>query len=161
MQYFKQKLTSPIGNINIIANNDFLLYLWFEEQEEEIKKIFKENIENKTNNILEKTKKQLNEYFNKNRTIFNIPLYYDWTIFQKKVWDALQTINYAKTCSYQDIAKIVGSPRAFRAVWSANHLNKISIIIPCHRVIWKNKNLVWYGWWLDKKRWLLDFEKNS
>jgi O-6-methylguanine DNA methyltransferase len=78
-----------------------------------------------------------------------------------KVWQALQTIPYGETCSYRDIARIIGNIKAVRAVGGANNKNPVAIIIPCHRVIGKNGKLVGYGGGLDKKAWLLAFEKRT
>ncbi len=71
---------------------------------------------------------------------------------RKKVWHALSEIPYGKTCSYQDIARKIGTEKAVRAVGGANNKNPISIIIPCHRVIGKNGKMVGYGGGLDKKK---------
>ena len=80
----------------------------------------------------------------------------------KKVWDELLKIPYGKTTTYGEIAKNIGNPKASRAVGLANHNNPIPIIIPCHRVIGKNKKLIGYALGLDKKEYLLNLElKNT
>ena len=71
------------------------------------------------------------------------------------------TIDYGKTASYGDVAKLIGSPKASRAVGSANNKNKIAIIIPCHRVIGSNGTLTGYAGGLEIKQYLLDLEQNS
>lgn len=81
------------------------------------------------------------------------------TLFQKKVWSALAKIPYGQTRSYQDIARAIGHPRAFRAVGRANGANPIPLIIPCHRVIESNGGLGGFGHGLKVKKQLLDFEK--
>lgn len=81
------------------------------------------------------------------------------TPFQKKVWSALAKIPYGQTRSYQDIARAIGHPRAFRAVGNANGANPIPLIIPCHRVIESNGGLGGFGHGLNVKKKLLDFEK--
>lgn len=83
------------------------------------------------------------------------------TDFQKKVWNELLKIPYGKTCSYLDIAKALGNKLSIRAVGNANGKNPVSIIIPCHRVIGSDGNLVGYGGGLWRKKWLLDFENKS
>ena len=103
--------------------------------------------------------KQLREYFRKERKDFYLPLKMEGTEFQKKVWEALQTIPYGQVCSYQDIARKVGNEKAVRAVGGANNKNPIAIIIPCHRVIGKNGSLVGYGGGLPVKEFLLSLEK--
>lgn len=114
--------------------------------------------------ILQSTVSQLSEYFSGGRSSFDVPLHLIGTEFQQQVWNALQEIPFGKTCSYKDIANRLGSPRAYRAVGMANNKNPISIIVPCHRVIGSDGSMVGYGGpgdaQLDKKRFLLDLEKN-
>lgn len=158
---YRQYFQFPIWKIEAIADDKYLLYLWFCNEEKFVEKLFWNEFINKSNNILDNTKNQLKEYFEGKRKVFNIPLKYDWTEFQKKVWRELQKIPYWETWSYQDIAKNINSPYAVRAVGWANHINRISIIIPCHRVIWKNWKIVWYGGGIDKKIYLLELEKEN
>lgn len=108
--------------------------------------------------LIKQTHIQLCEYFNKERKIFDIPLYISGTDFQMKVWKALCNISYGKTKTYGEIAKIISQPAASRAVGGANNKNKIAIIIPCHRVIGKNNNLTGYAGGLNIKKYLLDLE---
>lgn len=103
---------------------------------------------------------QLCEYFDKQRKAFDLPLNPKGTAFQKSVWSALCQIPYGQTCSYEHIAKQIGSPKACRAVGSANNKNPILIVIPCHRVIGKNGSLTGYGAGLPVKQFLLELEKN-
>ena len=110
--------------------------------------------------LINKTYKELDEYFRGKRKTFDIPLKIEGTEFQKKVWNALLEIPYGETRSYLDIAKRVGNPKASRAVGMANHNNKIIIIIPCHRVIGSNKKLIGYAGGLDVKEKLLKLEQN-
>lgn len=81
------------------------------------------------------------------------------TTFQNLAWECLMQIPYRETRSYQQQAAVVGCPNAVRAVASANGLNKIALVIPCHRVIGKNGKLTGYGGGLERKQWLLDHEK--
>jgi len=90
---------------------------------------------------------------------FTVPLAPVGTDFQKKVWEILRTIPYGTTRSYQQQADILGNPKAVRAVANANGLNKISIIIPCHRVIGTNGTLTGYGGGIWRKQKLLELEK--
>lgn len=110
--------------------------------------------------LINKTYKELDEYFRGKRKTFDIPLKIEGTEFQKKVWNALLEIPYGETRSYLEIAKRVGNPKASRAVGMANHNNKIIIIIPCHRVIGSNKKLIGYAGGLDVKERLLKLEQN-
>ncbi len=101
---------------------------------------------------------QLVEYFAGKRREFTIPLRPTGTDFQQRVWQALQTIPYGETRSYGQIAAQIGSPKASRAVGSANHYNPIAIMIPCHRVIGAGGSMVGYGGGLDIKEYLLQRE---
>jgi methylated-DNA-[protein]-cysteine S-methyltransferase len=103
---------------------------------------------------------QLEAYFGGDRTEFDLALELVGTAFQRKVWAALLTIPYGETRSYGEIARQIGAPTAFRAVGLANGHNPIGIIVPCHRVIGSNGNLIGYGGGLDRKRALLAMEKS-
>lgn len=111
------------------------------------------------NNIIKECKQELTEYFNKTRTKFNCKIEFKGTNFQHQVWQALTTIPYGKTVSYQDIANMINNPKAVRAVGGAIHNNPILIIVPCHRVIGKNGKLVGFACGLDVKEKLLDIER--
>jgi O-6-methylguanine DNA methyltransferase len=115
----------------------------------------------KSNHILEQTKKELSEYFTWKRKEFDIPLLTFGTDFQKRSWEVLRKIQYGETWSYKKEAEKVGSPKAVRAVWSANGKNRIGIIIPCHRVIGNNGWLGGFGWGLEAKKRLLEHEQKS
>jgi len=101
---------------------------------------------------------QLDEYFQKKRTIFNLKLNPQGTEFQKEVWKALQQIPYAETRSYLKQSETMGNVKAIRAVASANGKNPIWIVIPCHRVIGSDGSLTGYAGGLWRKRWLLEHE---
>ena len=89
---------------------------------------------------------------------FKTPIAYVGSDFQKSVWDALQTIPYGQTCSYSDLAKILGKTAAARAAARANGANQLAIVIPCHRVINMDGRLGGYGGGLARKGWLIDHE---
>lgn len=108
--------------------------------------------------IIEETKKQLTQYFNQERTEFDIPLLFVGSDFQKQVWDALKEIPYGQTDTYLGLSKKLGNEKAIRAVSSANGANAISIIVPCHRIIGSDGKLVGYAGGLDVKRRLLKLE---
>lgn len=105
--------------------------------------------------------KELQEYFNHQRTSFTIPINPSGTAFQKKVWQALTTIPYGETRTYKEIAIQAGNEKACRAVGMANHNNPIAIIVPCHRVIGTSGKMVGYAGGLDKKETLLNLENND
>ncbi len=104
---------------------------------------------------------QLEEYFTGTRTDFDLELDLVGTAFQRRVWAALLTIPYGETRSYGQIAKQLEAPGAFRAVGLANGHNPIGIIVPCHRVIGANGSLTGYGGGLERKRALLEMEKQK
>ncbi|SKC86035.1 bifunctional transcriptional activator/DNA repair enzyme AdaA [Ohtaekwangia koreensis] len=112
-----------------------------------------------TNKHLVQLEKEMNEYFNGERKDFSVTLHAPGTTFQQNVWNNLQRIPYGETRSYKKLATDMNIATAIRAVASANGHNRISIIIPCHRVIGENGNLTGYGGGLPRKKWLLDFEK--
>ena len=111
------------------------------------------------NTYLDITQKQIGEYFEGQRTEFDIPLHTPGTDFQNAVWKILNQIPYAETRSYKKQAELLGKPDAVRAVASANGMNRIAIVLPCHRVIGENGNLTGYAGGLARKKWLLDHEK--
>jgi methylated-DNA-[protein]-cysteine S-methyltransferase len=111
--------------------------------------------------ILEKTRRQLEEYVKGRRREFDMPLLMVGTDFQKRVWKALMDIPCGATSTYGQIAEDIGNPGAVRAVGSACGANPISIIVPCHRVIGSNGELVGYGRGLSLKRRLLELERKN
>ena len=111
--------------------------------------------------VLTEAKEQLEEYFEGRRKEFHLPLAPGGTPFQKKVWEALQSIPYGETRSYKDIAVQIGNEKACRAVGMANNRNPIGIIIPCHRVVGSNGKLIGYAGGLEKKAFLLELENKA
>lgn len=110
--------------------------------------------------ILREAARQLEEYFQRKRKEFDLPFQVEGTDFQKRVWEALRSIPYGETISYKELARRVGSPKAYRAVGGANNRNPIMIVIPCHRVIGADGSLVGFGGGLDMKEKLLALEKD-
>jgi len=110
--------------------------------------------------VITQTITQFEEYFKGERKTFTIPLLMVGTPFQKSVWEGLLKVPYGETSSYLDLAKSISSEKAVRAVASANGANTISLMIPCHRIIGKNGDLVGYAGGLDVKKRLLELENN-
>ena len=108
--------------------------------------------------VIKSCTKQLDEYFAGTRTEFSIHMSQVGTEFQQTVWAALCNIPYGRTISYMELSKRIGNLKAIRAVGTANGNNSISIIVPCHRVIGSNGDLVGYGGDLWRKKWLLEHE---
>lgn len=101
---------------------------------------------------------QLEAYFARQLTCFDVPLNPTGTAFQQQVWKQLREIPYGQTVSYAAIASAIGKPTAARAVGMANGRNPLTIIVPCHRVIGRNGTLTGYAGGLDRKQYLLDLE---
>lgn len=110
--------------------------------------------------VVTQTIKQMNEYFNFQRKVFDIPLQLVGTDFQKKVWQGLIDTPFGTTCSYLELAKRIGNEKAVRAVATANGANSISILVPCHRIIGSDGSLVGYAGGLGTKKKLLSIESN-
>ena len=108
--------------------------------------------------VLKDAVEQLQEYFEGNRTVFELQLNPSGTDFQKKVWEALLQIPFGKTISYLELSKQLGDVKAIRAVASANGKNPLWIVVPCHRVIGTNGDLTGYAGGLHRKKWLLEHE---
>jgi len=143
---------SPIGKIEIGGTEQHIKSLFFVETGEN-------KIEHPAE-ILLNCASQLDEYFNKKRKTFDLPLEPEGTAFQKAVWEALLDVSFGVTASYFDVAKKLDNPKAVRAVGGANGKNPISIIIPCHRIIGSSGKLIGYGGGLWRKKWLLQHEQS-
>jgi methylated-DNA-[protein]-cysteine S-methyltransferase len=140
---------SPVGPLVIESREDRITtvnFLKAQKQEEKITPVIEQCIE------------QLDEYFFEGRKFFTVDLQLNGSDFQNRVWGELLNIPYGRTISYLDLATRVGDVKTIRAVGLANGQNQIAIIVPCHRVIGKNGDLVGYGGGLDKKEWLLQHE---
>lgn len=146
---------TKIGRIGICSDHIGITRLLFEEPKDETK------FEIIETDLSRKAFHELEEYFSKKRKEFTVPLHVKGTIFQKQVFQELMNIPYGKTTTYQQIAKNIGNPKAYRAVGMANHINPIPIFIPCHRVISKDGKLTGYALGLDKKERLLLLEQEK
>lgn len=154
--YYK-RFKCPLGPLTLIANDHALLaVLWPSKHTENLIRTMGK--ESRRHPILNKASEQLREYFAGKRKKFELPIEMRGTPFQKKVWRELQKIPYGKTLSYFDLASRTGSPKACRAVGSANGRNLISIVVPCHRVIGKNGALSGFAAGPEVKRFLLKLE---
>lgn len=109
--------------------------------------------------VIDECIKELDEYFNKKRTVFNVLIKQFGTEFQMKVFEVLKSIPYGHTLSYKDVAILIGKPKASRAVGNACNKNPIMIVVPCHRVIGKNGKLVGFAYGTDLKKELLELER--
>lgn len=153
---------SPVGKILLYASNKGLKGLYFYNQKY-FPNISLLNVKHDENEIIYNTKKYLDDYFNGKNTSYNIPLEIEGTEFQKLVWAMLLKIPYGKTTTYYNIAVEVAKIRClksapFQAVGNAIGRNKISILIPCHRVLGKDKTLKGYAAGIHVKEYLLKLE---
>ena len=149
---FEDLIETPIGQIIIRADDTHIL---------EVKFGSSDAIFSSPNAITEVCKEQLQEYFSHKRTTFSIPLDPKGTDFQRSVWNTIQTIPFGKTDFYANIASRIKNPLAVRGVGGALGKNPIVIIIPCHRIIGKNKTLTGFTGGIDKKAWLLEHENQD
>ena len=160
MQLVYMYMESPVGALKLVAHDQALVaVMWDNEDHKRVR--LAELIENIQHPMLLKVKQQLEQYFAGQRQQFNLPLDFQGTDFQQRVWRALLTIPYGETRSYKDIALQIGNEKAVRAVGAANGRNPISIIAPCHRVIGSGGALVGFAGGLDKKQILLSLEQEQ
>lgn len=153
-QVYKLDYESPIGVIEIVGTHEAIRSILFSEEREKMN--FQQP---ETPPVLVECYNQLDEYFQGGRHEFTFPYQCVGTEFQRTVWSALTEIPYARTGSYKEIALSIGKEKAMRAVGSANGKNKLSIVIPCHRIIGSNGKLTGYAGGLWRKEWLLQHEK--
>lgn len=148
---YRDYFTSPIGMIELESNDQGITRLDFCERRQGVA----------PHPILEQAKFQLKEYFKGERQQFDLKIEMHGTDFQKSVWQRLLDIPFGETCSYHDIAKRIGNPKAVRAVGAANGRNPVALVVPCHRVIGSNGTLTGYAGGLERKAWLLRHEAAS
>ncbi len=147
---FYSTMESPIGTLYLIGTKDYLC---------QIKTHCPKEITRQDLPLFQEAQRQLKEYFSGKRKVFQLPIFFQGTPFQEKVWRSLLNIPYGSTKSYQEIAQEIGNEKAVRAVGGAVHRNPLPLILPCHRVIGKNGSLVGFGLGLSTKKWLLEHER--
>jgi methylated-DNA-[protein]-cysteine S-methyltransferase len=147
---FKQTLDTPIGLLEVTANDNGLTKVAFVDAGEQGFQVNKHTLD---------AVQQLTEYFEGKRSQFSLALAAEGTDFQKCVWQALLTVPYGKTTSYGEIARQIDKPKAVRAVGAANGRNPLAIVVPCHRIIGSSGKLVGYASGLPRKTFLLNLER--
>lgn len=150
---YSKKISSPLGALYLVSNDCAIISLDTSENDIYINAISAYN-----HDILNLCHLQLDEYFSGIRTSFQVPIDPTGTLFQKKVWNALLEIPFGTVWTYKEQANYLENPKACRAVGSANGKNPIPIIIPCHRVIGSNAQLIGYSAGLKMKEDLLKHE---
>jgi AraC family transcriptional regulator of adaptative response/methylated-DNA-[protein]-cysteine methyltransferase len=162
-----QFIESPLGPLLAAATKNAVCFLEFSDRRmlehnyRQIRKRFGMPILPTTNNVLEQLRGELNCYFQGKQRRFSVCLAMNGTPFQERVWNELTRIPYGETISYEELASRIEQPTAVRAVARANGMNRISILVPCHRVIGKNGELTGYGGGLWRKRLLLELEQKG
>jgi methylated-DNA-[protein]-cysteine S-methyltransferase len=155
------RMPSPVGELLLMATEAGLVGVWFDTSRHAAPAAepwLEDDGRGPTGKTLAGTRRQLEEYFDHRRTVFDLPLAPRGTPFQERVWNALREIPYGTTASYSDLARRIGVPDAARAVGAANGRNPIPIIVPCHRVIGAHGDLTGFGGGIERKRWLLAHE---
>jgi AraC family transcriptional regulator, regulatory protein of adaptative response / methylated-DNA-[protein]-cysteine methyltransferase len=159
------KIQTPIGEMIAGATEEGVCLLEFSDRRmlpseyKDLSRLLKTSFEEGDNIYLKDLRKMIGEYFTGSRKVFNIPLITPGTEFQQAVWKELLEIQFGTTRTYQEQATALNKPYSVRAVANANGMNRISIVIPCHRVIGSDGRLTGYGGGLKRKKWLLDHEK--
>ena len=159
--------STPLGEMFAAASKKGIVMLCFftpyniEAKIDTLKKTLDADVIPANSEIFDVLKTQLNEYFDKKRTTFEIPLQLIGSSFQVKCWKELLNIPYGKTISYKQQALNIDQEKAHRAVANANAQNMIAILVPCHRVIASNGNLSGYNGGVEKKEFLLKLENDK
>jgi AraC family transcriptional regulator of adaptative response/methylated-DNA-[protein]-cysteine methyltransferase len=160
-------IESPLGPLIAGATEECLVLLEFtdrrmlEAQISTLGRLFKRPVVPGENAVLQQIRGELKQYFAGHLRKFSVPLAFPGSEFQQRVWKGLLRIPYGSTLSYEALAEKVKAPRAQRAVGHTNGLNRIAIVIPCHRVVNKDGKLGGYGGGLWRKRALLDLERGK
>ncbi|TCM17137.1 methylated-DNA-[protein]-cysteine S-methyltransferase [Novosphingobium sp. PhB165] len=157
MPLYRTPMPSPVGELTLVASDGGLVaVLW--ENDDPRRVPLDGLVDGAGHPVLTQTEAQLGDYFAGRRTVFDLPLDFRGTDFQKSVWHALLTIPFGETRSYREIAEAIGRPTASRAVGAANGRNPVSIIAPCHRVIGSSGKLTGFAGGLEAKAFLLELE---
>ncbi|SRR5258706_11292040 len=151
-------IPSPLGDIALRVEDDFLIGLFFVGQKY-FPTLHATSIQLGAPPIVRQTKEQIDEFFAGERQVFTVPVFMRGSEFQREVWKQLTAIPYGEIVSYGTIAQRMGlTGNAARAVGSANGKNPVSIIVPCHRVIASTGNLTGYAGGIERKQALLALE---
>jgi len=144
---------SPLGIIRIKGTDQYISEVHFMDDDEE-----PSSQSEQLSPLLIQCVEELIQYFNGQRRQFEIPVSQNGSDFQRRVWNELTSIGFGKTISYLELARRLGDPKVIRAAGAANGKNNIAIIVPCHRVIGSNQQMIGYGAGVWRKKWLLQHE---
>jgi methylated-DNA-[protein]-cysteine S-methyltransferase len=154
-QLFYTYYQSPVGLLRIAGTDHYISEVKFIDEPETIAE---HTGTEQLPPLAIQAVEQLIEYFHGNRRFFDLPVSQEGTPFQQKVWNELMSIPFGKTISYLELSRRLGDPKVIRAAAAANGKNNVAIIVPCHRVIGSNNQLVGYAGGLPRKKWLLQHE---
>lgn len=162
MNYRRQTYASPVGNLTLVAKDDRLCGVVFDQMWDSYCRRYGVPQHPHGNDpVLDTAEEQLAEYFRGDRQSFDLPLQIDGTAFQQRTWSTLASVNFGETTTYKHQAQQIGAPNSVRAVGRANGLNPLCIILPCHRVVASNGALSGYAGGIEAKRFLLALETGS
>ena len=154
-----KQLDSPIGRLRLVATDQGLSHLLFDQQVGEDLESDGDAVEADDHPVLAAATAQLAEYFAGRRQEFDIPLDLTGTEFQRAAWSALASVPFGETRSYRQQAEAIGRPKAVRAIGAANGKNPVPIVLPCHRIVGSDGSLTGYGGGLPIKEFLLNHEQ--
>ena len=154
-----KQLDSPIGRLRLVATDQGLSHLLFDQQVGEDMDSDGDPAETDNHPVLAAATAQLAEYFAGRRQEFDIPLDLSGTEFQRAAWSALANVPFGETRSYRQQAEAIGRPKAVRAIGAANGKNPVPIVLPCHRIVGSDGSLTGYGGGLPIKEYLLNHEQ--
>jgi O-6-methylguanine DNA methyltransferase len=149
---FSKIIDTPIGLLRLTCDKDSLTEVTYLQSKNN-------NLHNDIHPVLTEAEKQFKDYFANQRKSFDLPIKPDGTEFQRKVWEELCRIPYGKVRSYGEVAKLIGTKDANRAVGMACKMNPLLIVVPCHRVLGAHNKLTGFNIGIDKKSFLLEHEK--
>lgn len=161
------EISTPLGPMIAGATSTGVCLLEFtnrirlEREFTDLQKLLNAEMAPGRNEHLDQLEAELDEYFEGKRKVFTVPLHMPGNEFAQAVWKTLLEIPYGTTCSYKEQAEIMKNPKAIRAIASTNGRNRLAIIVPCHRVIGSNGTMTGYAAGVDKKKWLLKFERSN
>ena len=158
-------INTPVGLLLIAATERGLCSVQFGESQEELERTLHREFPRASMShddaFLHPYISVLTAYFEEHRELPELPLDIKGTAFQERVWSVLRRIPVGETRSYSDIAKVIGEPKAVRAVAGACGANPIAVVTPCHRIVKSDGSLSGYKWGTDRKKKLLDMERIS
>ena len=160
------EIVTPLGPMLAGATSEGVCLLEFtnrirlQQEMKDLKEALHADTQPGRNAHLDQLERELSEYFDGKRKVFSVPLHIPGTEFEKAVWTKLQEIPYGRTWSYKEQSVAMNNPKAIRAIAATNGRNRLAIVIPRHPVIGSDGTMTGYAAGVDKKKWLLNFERS-